>query len=144
MTCFSFLVAFCLSHLPKPRDSRILSPDSFSSFPWGKSSRKIPCRKILQKLYNKNPRHISEGLGQACAVASPRNSRVQKIAEFGCASVVLKGCVFCCRSYEPFWAPMQEPLKCELSCREGCCSIGPLICTQRMHHQTTQHRILAV
>ena len=48
--------------------SRILSPDFFSSFLWRKcpekSSKKIP-GKILQHLYNKNPRHISaEGPGQ--------------------------------------------------------------------------------
>ena len=47
---------------------RIFSPDFLSSFLWEKSpeksSRKIP-GKILQKLYNKNPRHISaEGPGQ--------------------------------------------------------------------------------
>ena len=49
---------------------RILSPDFFSSFLWGKkkcpkkSSRKIP-GKILQILHNKNPRHIpAEGPGQ--------------------------------------------------------------------------------
>ena len=48
--------------------SRIFSPDFFSSFCWKKcpekSSRKIP-GKILQNLYNKNPRHISaEGPAQ--------------------------------------------------------------------------------
>ena len=48
--------------------SRIFSPDFFSSFLWEKcpekSCRKIP-GKILQNLFNKNPRHISaEGPGQ--------------------------------------------------------------------------------
>ena len=57
--------------------SRIFSPDFFSSFLWEKkrpekSSRKIPA-KILQNLYNKNPRHISaEGPGQkSCRTKVP-------------------------------------------------------------------------
>ena len=61
--------------------SRILSPDFFSSFCGEKcpekSSRKIP-GKILQNLYNENPRHISaEGLGQVMisGVASSKESR---------------------------------------------------------------------
>ena len=43
---------------------RIFSPDFFFSFLWEKVPRKSS-RKILQKLYAKNPRHISaEGPGQ--------------------------------------------------------------------------------
>ena len=70
-----FRVSFCQNgyfrrfpFLSRRIFSRILSPDLFSSFSWEKcpekSSKKIP-GKILQNLYNKNPRHISaEGPGQ--------------------------------------------------------------------------------
>ena len=67
--------------------SRILSPDYFSSFSWGKvprkSSKKIPS-KILQNLYDKNPRQLSaEGPGQKLKINYFRSTDGIKHAPIG-------------------------------------------------------------